>query len=159
MSKSAHVAHATSFRFSALSANGAFVTVSSRSRQTRLSQNAAQSAPLDLYSIPHRATLLSLIASSAIMSRNVLNLLRSATSSMSPLAVTRSYHPTYRRAVLYSRSYLGTTSEKANGSADKIAEDKQDAVPPPLPELETKLKAKEDEVLDLTVSPSRWLIY
>jgi hypothetical protein len=55
---------------------------------------------------------------------------------------------------------LGTTSEKANGTpeeagvADNVPEDKQDAVPP-LPELETKLKAKEDEVLDLTVSPSR----
>src|SRR5260221_4129362 len=98
------------------------------------------------------------------MSRYALNVFRFATSSMSPLAVTRSYHPTYRRAVLHSRAYLGTTSEKANGtpeeagSADKIAKDKQDAVPP-LPELETKFKAKEDEVLDLTVSPSRWLIY
>jgi len=89
------------------------------------------------------------------MSRNVFNLLRSATSSVSPLAVTRSYRPTCRRAVLHSRTYLGTTSEKANGTredaggADKIAEDKQDAVPP-LSELETKLKGKEDEVLDLT---------
>ena len=66
--------------------------------------------------------------------------------------------------MLHSRNYLGTTSEKANGtpqstaSADKNPEDKQDATPP-LPELETKLKAKEDEVLDLTVSPWRWLIY
>ena len=66
--------------------------------------------------------------------------------------------------MLHSRTYLGTVSDKANGTpedaggADKIAEDKQDAAPP-LPELETKLKAKEDEVLDLTVSPSRWLIY
>jgi hypothetical protein len=98
------------------------------------------------------------------MSRYALNFSRFATSSMSPLAVARSYHPTYRRAVLHSRTYLGTTSERANGtpdeagSADKIADDKQDVVPP-LPELETKLKAKEDEVLDLTVSPSRWPIY
>ena len=98
------------------------------------------------------------------MSRNALNLLRSATSSLSPLAVSRSYRPTCRRAVLHSRTYLGTTSEKANGTredaggADKIAEDKQGATPP-LPELETKLKAKEDEVLDLTVSPLRLLVY
>jgi len=89
------------------------------------------------------------------MSRYALNFFRFATSSISPLAVTRSYHPTYRRAVLHSRTYLGTTSANGTpeeaGSADKIAEDKQDAVPP-LPELETKLKAKEEEVLDLTVS-------
>ena len=77
---------------------------------------------------------------------------------MSPLAVTRSYHPTHRRVVLHSRNYLGTTSEKANGtpqstaSADKNPEDNQDAIPP-LSELESKLRAKEDEVLDLTVSP------
>jgi hypothetical protein len=62
--------------------------------------------------------------------------------------------------VIHSRTYLGTTSERANGtpedtgSADKVAEDKQDAVPP-LSELETKLKAKEDEALDLTVRLAR----
>jgi len=65
--------------------------------------------------------------------------------------------------VIHSRTYLGTTSERGNGTpedtgnADKVAEDRQDAVPP-LSELETKLKAKEDEALDLTVRLARWLI-
>jgi len=56
---------------------------------------------------------------------------------------------------MHSRTYSGTTSQKANeapedtGSADKVAEDKLDAAPP-LSELEAKLKAKEDEVIDVT---------
>ncbi len=64
---------------------------------------------------------------------------------------------------MHSRTYSGTTSQKANeapedtGSADKVAEDKQDAAPP-LSELEAKLKAKEDEVIDVTVRRSPWLI-
>jgi hypothetical protein len=100
------------------------------------------------------------------MSRNALNLLRSATSSLSPRAVTRSYYPTHRRAVIHSRTYLGTTSEKSNGTPedtrsadnDKVAEDTQDTVQdavPPLSELEAKLKAKEDAVVDLTVRRTR----
>lgn len=97
------------------------------------------------------------------MSRNALNLLRSATSSLSTLAVARSYHPAHRTVVVHSRTYSDTTSEKANGApgdsggVEKKAEHKQDPVPT-LSELETKLKTKEDEVLDLTVRPSRQLI-
>ncbi|KAI0006033.1 GrpE-domain-containing protein [Russula compacta] len=89
------------------------------------------------------------------MSRNALNLLRSATSSLSTPAVARSYYPAHRTAVILSRAYSDTASEKANGApgdsggVEKKAEHKQDPVPP-LSELETKLKAKEDEVLDLT---------
>jgi len=92
------------------------------------------------------------------MSRNALNLLRSATSSFSYLAAARSYCPTHRRAVLLSRAYSDTTAGKTSessegpGSAEKTTEDKQDPVPP-LSELEAKLKAKEDEVLDITVRP------
>jgi len=88
------------------------------------------------------------------MSRNALNLLRSATSSLSPLAISRPYYPAHRRALIVSRNFSGTTSEKANGtpeepgSAEK-AEDKQDSVSP-ASELEAKLKAKESEVLDVT---------
>jgi len=89
------------------------------------------------------------------MSRNALNLLRSATSSLSQPAAARSYCPTYRRAVLLSRAYSDTTAEKASessegrGSTEKTTGDKQDPVPPSS-ELEAKLKAKEDEVLDIT---------
>jgi hypothetical protein len=89
------------------------------------------------------------------MSRNALNLLRSATSSLSPLAISRPSYPAHRRALIVSRNFSGTTSEKAretpeeSGSAEK-AEVKQDSVSPSS-ELEAKLKAKEGEVLDVTV--------
>ncbi|KAI9509383.1 GrpE-domain-containing protein [Russula earlei] len=89
------------------------------------------------------------------MSRNALSLLRSATSSLSNFAVTRSYYPAHRRVVLLSRTYSGTTPEKASEpsegpeSAEKVVEEKQDPVPPSS-EVETKLRAKEDEVVDLT---------
>jgi hypothetical protein len=94
------------------------------------------------------------------MSRNALNLLRSATSSLSPLTISRPYYPAHRRALIVSRNFSGTTSEKANqtpeesGSAEK-AEAKQDSVSPSS-ELEAKLKAKEGEVLDVTVRLSGW---
>ncbi|KAI0302036.1 GrpE nucleotide exchange factor [Russula brevipes] len=80
------------------------------------------------------------------MSRNALNLLRSATSSLSPLAISRTYYPAHRRAMMVSRNF--------SGSAEK-AEDKQDSVSP-ASELEAKLKAKEGEVLDVTVRLSCW---
>ena len=90
------------------------------------------------------------------MSRNALNLLRSATSSLSPRAVTRPYYPIHRRAAIHPRTYSSTTSENVNGTsggtgnAEKKAADSQQPVPP-LSELEAKLKTKEDEVLDITV--------
>ena len=93
------------------------------------------------------------------MSRNALNLLRSATSSLSPGAVTRPYYPAYRRGAIRFRTYSGTAPENVNGTsegpgnAEKKAVDTQEPVPP-LSELETKLKTKEDEVLDLTVRSS-----
>ena len=93
------------------------------------------------------------------MSRNALNLFRSATSSLSPGAVTRPYYPAYRRAALRCRTYSGTAPENDNGTlegpgnAEKKAVDTQEPVPP-LSELEAKLKTKEGEVLDLTVRPS-----
>src|SRR6201987_2992648 len=93
------------------------------------------------------------------MSRNALNLLRSATSSVSHLAVARSYCPTHRRAVLLSRAYSDTTASKASessegsGSAKKTPGDKQDPVPPPS-ELEAQLNATEDEVVDKAVPQS-----
>ncbi|KAF8503560.1 GrpE-domain-containing protein [Russula emetica] len=89
------------------------------------------------------------------MSRNALNLLRSATSSLSPRAVTRSYYPAYRRAAVRFRTYSGTAPENVNdtsegpGNAEKKAVDTQEPVPP-LSEIEAKLKKKDDEVLDLT---------
>ncbi|KAI0306574.1 GrpE-domain-containing protein [Multifurca ochricompacta] len=88
------------------------------------------------------------------MSRAALNLLRSATSSISPLLVTRSYYPAHRRAAIVSRTYSGTASEQAkepsdhSGNAKKKPEDKGEQTQ--LSELETKLGTKEDEVLDLT---------
>lgn len=95
------------------------------------------------------------------MSRSALNLLRSATSSLSPGAVARPYYPAYRRAAIPFRTYSGATPENVNntsegpGSAEKKDMDTQEPVPP-LSELEGKLKTKEDEVLDLTVrSPHR----
>jgi hypothetical protein len=92
------------------------------------------------------------------MSRNALNLLRSATSSLSPGAVTRPYYPAYRRAAIPFRTYSGTTPENVNSTSEgpeKKAVDTQKPVPP-LSEFEAKLKTKEDEVLDLTVrSPHR----
>jgi|SRR6267154_861638 len=97
------------------------------------------------------------------MSRNALNLLRSATSSLSPGVVTRPYYPAYRRAAIRFRTYSGTTPENVNGTsegpgdAEKKAVDTQ--VPgPPSSELDAKLKTKEDEVLDLTVSSSHQLV-
>jgi len=97
------------------------------------------------------------------MSRNALNLLRSATSSLSPRVVSRAYYPVHRRAVIHLRNYSVTTPENGNdasessGNAEKTAGDTQEPVPP-LSELEAKLKTKEDEVLDLTVRLSRRLI-
>jgi hypothetical protein len=93
---------------------------------------------------------------SLIMSRNALNLLRSATSSLSPAAVTGPYYPAYRRAAIRFRNYSGTAPENVNGTSQGPgdAADTQEPVPP-LSELETKLKTKEDEVLDLTVRLSR----
>lgn len=93
------------------------------------------------------------------MSRNALNLFRSATSSLSPRAVTRSYYPIHRRAAIHSRTYSSTTSENANGTgnAEKKAADTQQPVPPSS-ELEAKLMAKEEEVLDLTVRSSHQLV-
>ncbi len=94
------------------------------------------------------------------MSRNALNLLRSATSSLSPRAVTRAYYPAHRRAAIRLRNYSGTTPENVNdtsegsGNAEKKAVDTREPVTP-FSELETKLKTKEDEVLDLTVRSSR----
>lgn len=110
-----------------------------------------------LYSIPQLNLLL---LPSATMSRNALNLFRSATSSLSHRAVTRSYYPIHRRAAIHSRTYSGTTPENVNGTSDgpenaeKKAADTQ-APDSPLSELEAKLKTKEDEVLDLTVRPSQ----
>jgi hypothetical protein len=95
------------------------------------------------------------------MSRNALNLLRSATSSLSPAAMTPSYYPAYRRAIRF-RTYSGTAPENVNGTsgglgdAEKKAVDTQEPVPP-LSELEAKLKTKEAEVLDMTVRLSHQL--
>jgi hypothetical protein len=92
------------------------------------------------------------------MSRNALNLLRSATSSLSPAAETRPCYPAYRRAAIRFRTYSGTAPENVDGTsgpenAEKKAVDAQETVPP-LSELEAKLKTKEGEVLDLTVRSS-----
>lgn len=90
------------------------------------------------------------------MSRATLNLLRSATSSLSPLAATRSYCPAHRRAAIRYRAYSETTSEKAketsedSGDAEQKAGDKPGPAPP-LSEFQARLKVKEDEVSDLTV--------
>ncbi|KAI0273631.1 GrpE-domain-containing protein [Gloeopeniophorella convolvens] len=85
------------------------------------------------------------------MSRAALNLFRSATSSLSPRTVNRSCQHVHRRAVLGARAYSDKPSEKA-GSApeqpEKAQEKSEDASA--LSELEVKLKAKEDEVVDLT---------
>jgi hypothetical protein len=95
------------------------------------------------------------------MSRNVLNLLRSATSSLSPGAVTRPYYPAYRRAAIPFRTYSGTAPENVNdtsegpGNAEKKSVDTQEPIPS---ELEAKLKTKEDEVLDLTVCSYHQLV-
>jgi hypothetical protein len=96
------------------------------------------------------------------MSRNALNLLRSATSSLSPGAVTRPYYPAYRRAAIRFRTYSGTAPENVNGTSEgpgnaKKAVDTQEPVPP-LSKLEAKLKTKDDEVLDLTVRLSHQLV-
>lgn len=96
------------------------------------------------------------------MSRNALRLLRSATSSLSPGAVTRAYYPAYRRAAIPFRTYSGTTPENVNDTSEgpenaEKAADTQEPVPP-LSELEVKLKIKEDEALDLTVRSSRQLL-
>ena len=93
------------------------------------------------------------------MSRNALNLLRSATSSLSPRAVTRPYYPAYRRAAIGFRTYSGTAPENVNGTSEGLGNaeksmDTQEPVPP-LSELDAKLKTKEDEVLDLTVRSSQ----
>lgn len=91
-----------------------------------------------------------------IMSRATLNLLRSATSSLSSLAATRSYCPAHRRAAIRYRAYSETTSEKAketsedSGDAEQKAGDKPGPAPP-LSEFQARLKVKEDEVSDLTV--------
>lgn len=87
------------------------------------------------------------------MSRNALNLLRSATSSLS--SVTRPYYSAHQRAAIRFQTYSGTAPENVNGTsegpvnAEKKAVDTQEPVPP-LSELEAKLKTKEDEVLDVT---------
>jgi hypothetical protein len=92
------------------------------------------------------------------MNRATLNLLRSATSSLSPLAVTRPHCPPYRRAAIRFRNYSETATEKAketSGDSER-AEQKTEDKPeqdPPLLELQARLKTKEDEVLDLTVRP------
>jgi hypothetical protein len=97
------------------------------------------------------------------MSRNALNLFRSATSSLSPGAVTRPYYPAYRRAAIRFRTYSATAPENVNGTsggpgnAEKKAVDTQEPVPA-LSELEAKLKTKEGEVLDLTVRSSHQLV-
>ena len=97
------------------------------------------------------------------MSRNALNLFRSATSSLSPRTVTRPSYPAYRRAAIRYRTYSGTAPENVNGTSEgpgnveKKAVDTQEPVPP-LSELEAKLKTKEDEVLDLTVRSSHQLV-
>ena len=94
------------------------------------------------------------------MSRNALNLLRSATSSLSPAAVTRPHYPAYRRAAIRFRTYSETAPENVNGTsggpgnAEKKVVDTQEPCPS-LSDLEAKLKTKEDEVLDLTVRSSR----
>jgi hypothetical protein len=124
---------------------------------TRLLQNVAPVCSLYLYSIPHSVSLLPLLIPSAIMSRNTLSLLQSATSSLSHLATAHSYSPTHQKL---SQADSNTTTERTSGSsegpgsAEKTTEDKQDLVPP-LSELEAKLKAKEDEVSDITVHPFR----
>jgi hypothetical protein len=95
------------------------------------------------------------------MSRNALNLLRSATSSLSP--VTPAYYPAYRRAAIHFRTYSGTAPENFNGTsegqgnAEKKTVNTQEPVTP-LSELQTKLKTKEDEVLDMTVRSSHQLV-
>jgi hypothetical protein len=95
------------------------------------------------------------------MSRNALNLLRSATSSLSPRAVTSPYYPAYRRAAIRFQTYSGTAPENANGTsegpgnAEKKAVDTQEPIPPL---SEAKLKTKEAEVLDLTVRSSHQLV-
>jgi hypothetical protein len=119
-----------------------------------------------LQSAPHTSILFPIKpppSPSAIMSRNALNLLRSATSSLSPRAVTRSYYPIHRRAAIHSRTYSSTTPENDNGtskgpgSAEKKTVDTQETVPP-LSELEAKLKTKEEEVLDMRVRVSQQLM-
>ena len=96
-----------------------------------------------------------------IMSRASLNLLRSATSSLSPFAATRSYCPVHRRAAIPFRTYSESASEKADKADEtprdsRNAEQKEDISEPapPLLEIQAKLKTKEDEVLDLTVRSS-----
>ena len=97
------------------------------------------------------------------MSRSALNLLRSATSSLSPRAVTRPYYPAYRRVAIQFRTYSGTAPENVNGTsedpgnAEKKTVDTQEPVPP-LSELDAKLKTKEAEVLDLSVRSSHQLV-
>lgn len=156
LSNSVHVAHATSFQRSEPETSWSFSPPFSPPFTT---QNAARSAP----HIPIIFPIKSSYFPSAIMSRNALNLLRSATSSLSPRAATRSYHPIRRRAAIHPRTYSNTTSENVNGTsggtgnAEKKAADTQQTVPP-LSELEAKLKTKEDEVLDITVRPVYQLV-
>jgi hypothetical protein len=93
------------------------------------------------------------------MSRATLNLLRSATSSLSPFAAARSYCPVHRSAAIRFRTYSETASEKADETSQDsgVAEQKEEDISelaPPLSELQAKLKTKEDEVLDVTVRPS-----
>jgi hypothetical protein len=97
------------------------------------------------------------------MSRNALNVLRSATSSLSSRTVTRTYYPIHRRAAIHPRAYSSTTSENVNGTsggtgnAENKAADTQQPVPP-LSELEVKLKTKEEEVLDIKVRTVHQLV-
>jgi hypothetical protein len=92
------------------------------------------------------------------MNRATLNFLRSATSSLSPLAVTRSHCPPHGRAAIRFRNYSETATEKAketsgdSESSEQKTEDKPEQ-DPPLSEFQARLKTKEDEVLDLTVRP------
>jgi len=78
------------------------------------------------------------------MSHAALNILRFATSSLRTPAVSRSYYHSHRTAPITSRTYSSTAPENP-----KETPEGSDEVPP-LSELETKLQAKEAEVLDLT---------
>lgn len=86
---------------------------------------------------------------------------RAATSSLSPrvlarspAAVGRMPASVSRRTAMSARNYSDTTS---SSSKDGVKESKEEAKPAsegeknPCAEVETKLKAKEEEVVDLTV--------
>ena len=88
------------------------------------------------------------------MSHVTLNLLRFATSSLRTPAVSRSYYHSQRTA---SRTYSSSAPENAKETPDvsENVQTKAEDKLPPLSELETKLQAKEAEVVDLTVRTPR----